>query len=85
MLSADVQEWFGYAIPAFPGSPYAPAALGTLVFLYGGLVFIERFDDHRRRQCPAAARASTAPRTDRDRVSHGACVLGTDNERSDNP
>jgi Cu2+-exporting ATPase len=38
--SPDAQEWLGYRAPAFPGSEYIPAILGTLVFLYGGLVFI---------------------------------------------
>jgi Cu2+-exporting ATPase len=38
--SHDVQEWFGYHAPAFPGSEYVPAILGTIVFLYGGLVFL---------------------------------------------
>jgi Cu2+-exporting ATPase len=40
LLSHDVQEWLGYMVPAFPGDRYAPAALGTVVFLYGGLVFL---------------------------------------------
>jgi Cu2+-exporting ATPase len=40
LLSTDIQEWFGYAVPTFPGSIYLPAILGTLVFAYGGLVFI---------------------------------------------
>ncbi len=40
LLSADIQEWLGYKIPSFPGSVYLPALLGTIVFLYGGLVFI---------------------------------------------
>jgi Cu2+-exporting ATPase len=40
LLSADIQEWFGYAIPAYPGSVYVPAILGTVVFAYGGLVFL---------------------------------------------
>jgi Cu2+-exporting ATPase len=35
-----VQEWLGYRAPAFPGSRYIPAAFGTAVFLYGGLVFL---------------------------------------------
>ena len=39
-LSTDVQEWFGYTIPTFPGSPFLPAILGTIVFLYGGIVFL---------------------------------------------
>jgi Cu2+-exporting ATPase len=40
LLSHDIQEWFGYSIPMFPGIAYLPAILGTIVFLYGGLVFI---------------------------------------------
>src|SRR5262249_23296539 len=36
----DVQEWFGYEIPTFPGIEYVPAILGTIIFLYGGMVFI---------------------------------------------
>src|ERR1700724_2059191 len=38
--SSDVQRWFGYTAPSFPGSKLVPAVLGTLVFVYGGLVFI---------------------------------------------
>ncbi len=38
--SSDVQGWFGYTAPSFPGSKLIPAILGTLVFIYGGLVFI---------------------------------------------
>jgi Cu2+-exporting ATPase len=40
VLSADVQMWLGYSIPEFPGSAYLGAALGTVVFVYGGLVFL---------------------------------------------
>jgi Cu2+-exporting ATPase len=40
LLSHDIQEWFGYSVPAVPGIEYVPAVLGTVVFLYGGLVFI---------------------------------------------
>ena len=38
--SRDPQEWLGYAAPSFPGSDLIPAVLGTVVFAYGGLVFI---------------------------------------------
>jgi P-type Cu2+ transporter len=38
--STDVQHWLGYTAPAFPGSKFLPAILGTVVFVYGGLVFI---------------------------------------------
>ena len=40
LLSPDIQEWFGYTVPTFPGSEYLPAILGTILFLYGGMVFI---------------------------------------------
>jgi Cu2+-exporting ATPase len=40
LLSADVAGWIGYAIPAIPGIEYVPAVLGTIIFFYGGLVFI---------------------------------------------
>jgi Cu2+-exporting ATPase len=38
--SADVQHWLGYRAPAFPGSNLIAPVLGTVVFVYGGLVFI---------------------------------------------
>ena len=38
--SNDVQRWFGYTAPSFPGSKFIPAILGTVVFVYGGIVFI---------------------------------------------
>jgi Cu2+-exporting ATPase len=40
VLSGDIQMWLGYTVPAYPGSDYLPAILGTIVFIYGGLVFI---------------------------------------------
>src|SRR3954454_24395265 len=40
LLSPDIAEWFGYTIPMIPGIEYVPAVLGTIVFLYGGLVFL---------------------------------------------
>jgi P-type Cu2+ transporter len=40
LLSHDVQEWFGYTIPIVPGIEYVPAILGTIIFFYGGMVFI---------------------------------------------
>ena len=38
--STDVQHWLGYTAPSFPGSKFIPAMLGTIVFVYGGLVFV---------------------------------------------
>jgi Cu2+-exporting ATPase len=39
--SSDVQRWLGYRALAFPGSKFIPPILGTIVFVYGGLVFIQ--------------------------------------------
>ncbi len=38
--SPDPQAWLGYTAPTFPGSTLIPAILGTIVFFYGGFVFI---------------------------------------------
>jgi P-type Cu2+ transporter len=38
--SSEVQHWLGYTAPTFPGSKFIPAILSTVVFLYGGIVFI---------------------------------------------
>jgi P-type Cu2+ transporter len=42
VLYADmIQEWFGYTAPAFPGSAWMPMVLGTVIFVYGGGVFLQ--------------------------------------------
>ncbi len=38
--SHDIQEWLGFMAPMFTGSAYVPAFFGTIVFVYGGLVFL---------------------------------------------
>src|SRR2546428_2328223 len=38
--SPMVQQWVGYHAPAFPGSKYIPAVFGTILFFYGGTVFL---------------------------------------------
>ncbi len=38
--SVDVQHWLGYTAPSFPGSRLIAPILGTIVFVYGGLVFL---------------------------------------------
>ena len=38
--SGDPQHWLGYAAPVLPGSALIPPVLGTIVFVYGGLVFL---------------------------------------------
>jgi hypothetical protein len=38
--STDIQHWLGYTAPTFPGSNFIPPILGTVVFVYGCLVFV---------------------------------------------
>jgi Cu2+-exporting ATPase len=40
LLSRDVAKWLGYEVPPLPGVDLVPAMLGTVVFFYGGLVFV---------------------------------------------
>ena len=39
--SSEVQTWLGYRAPAFIGSDWIPPILGTVVFVYGGRVFLD--------------------------------------------
>ncbi|MHB1132932.1 MAG: heavy metal translocating P-type ATPase [Chloroflexota bacterium] len=42
LLYADLpQQLLGYTAPTFPGSEYLPLVLGSAVFFYGGLVFLQ--------------------------------------------
>jgi Cu2+-exporting ATPase len=38
--SPMVQEWLGFHAPNFPGSKHIPALFGTILFFYGGIVFL---------------------------------------------
>ena len=38
--SPMVQRWLGFSAPRFTGSQYVPALFGTILFFYGGLVFL---------------------------------------------
>ena len=50
--SGDLQEWLGYRAPTFPASDLIPAFLGTIVFVYGGLVFLRGGRDELRTRQP---------------------------------
>ena len=39
--SQTIQELFGFTVVSFPGSQWVPAFLGTIIFFYGGPVFIK--------------------------------------------
>ena len=41
VYSEMVQDWLGFTPPQFPGSTWVAPVLGTVVFLYGGRVFLE--------------------------------------------
>ena len=41
LYSPMVQEWLRFSMPAFPGSELVSPVLGTVIFLYGGSVFLE--------------------------------------------
>ncbi len=41
LYSQMVQEWLHFDMPGFPGSNWLPVVLGTIVFVYGGTVFIK--------------------------------------------
>jgi len=39
--SPMIQQWLGFSAPTFPGSRYFPAIFGTILFFYGGMVFLQ--------------------------------------------
>jgi P-type Cu2+ transporter len=41
LYSHMIQEWFGFTMPEFPGYQWVPLVLGTVIFWYGGMVFIK--------------------------------------------
>lgn len=41
VYSEMIQHWLNFTPPAFPGSAYVPFIFSTIIFFYGGLVFIK--------------------------------------------
>ena len=39
--SPMIQQWLHFQAPTFPGSRYVPAIFGTVLFFYGGMVFLK--------------------------------------------
>src|SRR4051794_31630863 len=52
LYSPMVQEWLHITLPTFPGSALIPPVLGTIVFLYGGSVFLKGGLDELRFRTP---------------------------------
>lgn len=40
LYSHTVMNWLNFQMPAFAGSEWIPAILGTIIFFYGGMVFL---------------------------------------------
>lgn len=40
-FSEQLQDWFGYRAAQFPGSAWVNPVLGTILYFYGGLVFLK--------------------------------------------
>ena len=36
-----IQDWLGFTMPAFPGSDWVAPAFAVVVFLYGGVPFLQ--------------------------------------------
>ncbi len=52
LYSPMIQEWIGFTAPAFPASEWVPALLGTIVFFYGGGVFIKGATSELKQRLP---------------------------------
>ena len=52
VYSDMIQDWFGFTAPQFPGDGLVAPVLGTVVFLYGGWVFLAGALDEVRGRAP---------------------------------
>ncbi|HWB55862.1 MAG TPA: copper-translocating P-type ATPase [Gaiellaceae bacterium] len=52
LYSEMIQEWFGYTAPQFPGDELVAPVLGTVIFFYGGSVFLTGAWSEIRRRSP---------------------------------
>ncbi len=40
LYSHEIQSWFGFQAPAFPGSQWVPLVFSIIIFIYGGIPFL---------------------------------------------
>ncbi len=52
VYSEMISSWLSFAPPAFPGSQYVPFVLSTIIFFYGGLVFIKGANSELKAKLP---------------------------------
>ena len=51
LFSHMIQDWFNYSLPTFPGDNWVSPVLGTVIFIYGGRIFLEgAIDELKMRQ-----------------------------------
>ena len=51
LYSHMIQDWFNYSMPEFAGSDWIAPVLGTVIFFYGGMVFLQGgWDELKQRQ-----------------------------------
>jgi Cu2+-exporting ATPase len=52
VYSEMIQDWFGFTAPQFPGDGLVAPVLGTVIFVYGGWVFLAGGLEEIRRRAP---------------------------------
>src|SRR5688572_31677434 len=52
VYSETIQDWFGYTAPEFPGDGWVAPVLGTVIYLYGGSVFLTGARSEIQRRAP---------------------------------
>jgi Cu2+-exporting ATPase len=52
LYSPMVQQWLGFTMPQFPGSQFILPVLGSVIFFYGGLPFLQMARDELRLRQP---------------------------------
>jgi P-type Cu2+ transporter len=52
VYSETIQDWFGFTPPQFPGDGLVAPVLGTVIFFYGGAVFLTGAGSEVRRRAP---------------------------------
>ena len=70
------RAFFGWSAPPFPGSHYFPLALGSIVFFYGGLVFLKGALDEIKARLPGMMTLIAIAITTAYLYSVGTTVLG---------
>lgn len=77
LYSDLLQAFLGWSAPAFPGSDYLQLILGSIVFFYGGFVFLKGAANEIRMRLPGMMTLIALAITAAYLYSVGAVVLGT--------